>query len=160
MIQKIKMQDCVWPYSVTKAAACQGRASRTLDWPVTSVSTQWLLFNIWLYFLRVFIQSFYEPAVWLVLTMGPDSSKPLTAVSKLQKWHAEIFQSALWEPSLQPGAGLAMPAWALPQLGRFIWDSPDVCPLSRFLLLAMPWFFSPSKLKTSSRMGERRTTAQ
>lgn len=48
--------------------------------------------------------------------MSADPSKPVTTVSKPQKRHAEMFQLALREPSLQPEAGLAMPGCALPQL--------------------------------------------
>lgn len=103
---------------VQKLLHAKARPQENLTGLVTSVTTQWLLFNVWLCFSRGFTQSFYEPAVWLVCTMSTDSSKLVTTVSKPQKWHAEMLQLALWEPSLQPEAGLAMPECALPQLDR------------------------------------------
>lgn len=112
----------------------EARHQEHLTCVVTSVTIQWLLFNIWLCFSRSLIQSFYEAAVWLVYTMSTDPSKPVTTVSKPQKRHAEMLQLALREPSLKPEAGLAMPGCALPQLDSMVlrWamgtHQLDVCP--------------------------------
>lgn len=57
--------------------------------------------------------------------MSTDSPQLVTTVSKRHKRHAEMLQLALWEPPLQPGAALAMPACALPLL-----DRPDNKPYS------------------------------
>ena len=166
---------------VQKLLHAEARPQEHLTGLVTSVTTQWLLFNIWLHFSRGFIQSFYESVVWLVYTMSTDSSKLVTTVSKPQKWHAEILQLALWEPSLQPEAGLATPACALPQLDRPArklhnpgWQIYMVLrwAIGTQQLGCLSWvplgFCSglchgssvPSKWKTSSRTGEGRTTAQ
>lgn len=101
---------------VQKLLHAEARHQEHLTCVVTSGTIQWLLFDIWLCFSRSLIQSFCEAAVWLVYTMSADPSKPVTTVSKPQKRHAEMFQLALREPSLQPEAGLAMPGCALPQL--------------------------------------------
>lgn len=148
---------------------------------VTSVTTQQVLFNMWLYLSRGFTQPCHEPKVWLVYTMSTDSSKLVTTVSKPQKWHAEILQWALREPSLQPAAGLAMPAGALHQwdrLARKLHDpSWQIYAVLRWAIAThqlgcLPWVYLgfcswlchgsslPSKWKTSSRTGEGRTTAQ
>lgn len=114
-------------------------------------------------------------------TMSADPSKPVTTVSKPQKRHAEMLQLALWEPSLQPEAGLAMPGLcsaparqhcqeaSRPRLadlhgvslshgdspaGRLSWAPLGFCS----------WLCHSSSVlserKTSTRAGEGRTTAQ